>query len=173
MANETLLDINRRAIHAKLDRVYKKKIGENTYYLANGLISSVSEAIARDKRLINNYTDHEVIILMHQSKNCRFLTESGVKRYIHDGKIYSYANVCSYFGIAPQDKKELEKIAKFNKCKDGDRYVTSMILKFIYGKRKQISGLNLYCTKYEIQNINIASNSKTIKARHSWVINQM
>ena len=196
--SKELLEINRRAIYAKINKVYKKILGDTTYFLANDIIYSVSEAIARDKRLISDYDDDQVVILMHKSKYCRFLTIKGIQRYVHEGKIYSYVNVCQYFNVAPHNKQDLELLSKFNKCifkgelvkselvknelvkselvkgeLANTQYITSMLLKFIFGKRKQISALGIYCTKAEIMSINITDQSKSIRERYLWVITMM
>jgi hypothetical protein len=74
------------------------------------VIEALSEAKIRDKRLINDYTSEEIVVRKvptgNSTKQCRCFTTQGISRYVHEGRIYSYRNVCEYFALEPRDRIE-------------------------------------------------------------------
>jgi hypothetical protein len=134
-------NINKESLYKKLENVEKIK----DCYKANDVIDILSNNKERDKRLIGGYTRDEVVlkktICNGFLRTTRFLTQKGIERYLHEGKIFSYENACSYFAVKPKDLDiekwniQLEKI----KIDDEDNiteYKTSLILKWLFEKRK-------------------------------------
>lgn len=109
----------------------------------NDLIDAISTSVSRDKRLINNYTPEQMIKhdvqVGNTLRSCRMFTMEGIKRYVHEGKIYSYKNVCEYFGLSPIDPL----IAEMDKCKvpGSETFMTKKMLKWLFDKRKQTKEL--------------------------------
>ena len=135
-----LLEINRLAIFAKLDKVRKKEIKATVYYLCNDVIDAISDAKPRDKRIINEYSDDEVTTfncnIDGMIRVCRFFSYKGICRYVHTGHVYSYVNVCKYFKLEPIDKKDLAMKKEVEMCKEDGVYITKKILQWICDKRK-------------------------------------
>lgn len=134
---DKLSELNRNAIFEKLSNL---PVIENTIR-CNDLIDAISTAKERDKRLINNYTKEEMItmkvLVNGKIKNCRMFTELGIARYVQEGKIYSYENVCQYFEIPIKNPFDQE----IKKCFEGKQFNTKKILKWLYEKRKQDKNL--------------------------------
>jgi len=136
---QKLKNINRDAIFEKLANL---KVIENTIQ-CNALINAISTAVSRDKKLINNYSQNEVIVSLIKTDNnklryCRMFTVDGIKRYVHEGKIYSYLNVCEYFGIKPIDKLAVE----LKKCMtDNGLFITIKILRWLFETQKRTTKL--------------------------------
>lgn len=146
MSIESLLDYNKQVLHEKIRNV---KIIRNTYR-ANDLIDVLSSAPDRDKRLISCYENDEVLIRRTQCKGVlrmtRFLTLKGITRYLHEGKVFSYKNACSYFHVEPRDleKEKLQKELQLYKI--DDKYNTKKILRWLFEKRKSAKLLGDICT---------------------------
>ena len=168
---ESLQDINQQAIFAKLDAITRRKVKNITLYLANDLLHAVSLQIHSDKKLISTYKDNTVIC-WYNGRRYRFLTMEAIKRYIHEGHIYSYANVCKYFNEEPRDRKVALWLKQVNKCLASNDmcFITSRIMKFIYGKRKKTQ-LELTCVKEDLISINISDQNKEVKDRYEWLMN--
>ena len=142
---DELLDYNKSELFKKLDAL--KKIEE--LYPANDLIDIVSTNKERDKRLINEYTPDELVVRKTirggYTREVRFFTHTGISRYITEGKIFSLKNVCEYFKIPykdPAEEKIKESLAKIKKI--NGKYKTSMILKWLFDKRKSCKELSEY-----------------------------
>jgi hypothetical protein len=134
----SLISINKKALN---DKISKLNI-INNHYPANDLINIISNSKETDKRLINDFIkDIEIVIYKtkhnNRIKSLRYFTELGIKRYLKEGKIFSYNLICEIFQIIPTDKEQikLEKILK--KAKNKNLYKTSIMLKWIYNTRKQ------------------------------------
>lgn len=155
-----LIQLNKNAIYDKLKNVHK--IADN--YVANDLIDAVSTHKERDKKLINGWGEDEVFIQKTVRGNSmrlvRLFTMKGIARYLQEGKVYSYENLCKYFNIQPIDK-ELEKLKKeLNNIKagngdnikdgDGDTYQTNKILKWLFESRVQAKSLGSHTTKEKL-----------------------
>lgn len=151
-ANNNALDIsdikniNKYCLYKKLESVEKN---ENCYK-ANELINILSINKERDKKLIGNYNKNEVVIKKTNcygyNRNTRFLTQKGIARYLHEGKIFSYENACKYFNVKPKDldvekwNLQLEKL-KTDDEKDMNKYKTNLLLKWLFEKRKSCKNL--------------------------------
>ena len=144
---ESLLDYNKQALY---DKIRSVKVIRNTYR-ANDLIDVLSSAPDRDKRIIADYEKDEVLIRRTQCKGVlrmtRFFTLKGVTRYLHEGKVFSYKNACSFFGITPKDleKEKLEKELANYKEEDGN-YNTKRLLRWLFEKRKSAKVLGESCS---------------------------
>jgi len=141
-----LHDINRQFIYDKLDAVQCIERDNQIYVRCDDIFRILSKSIVRDKRLINDYSSDEVITMSievssGQSKVirlCRLFTQKGLHRYIQEGKIISYIHVCEYFNLSVKDSD----IIKINSCLvDKDLFDTKKILKWVFGKRKQVKQL--------------------------------
>ena len=166
-------DINKQAIYAKLSHINTKTYKDITLYLANDIIKAISTSIYRDKHLINTYDKKLIHVLLHEGKYRRYLTLEGVKKYIHEGKIYSYENVCSYFKELPRDKQRDKNVNYINKCivsMEPITFKTSLILKFIYGRRKKLQHLHDTCTKDDLISINISTENQIVSDRYKWLM---
>jgi hypothetical protein len=131
-------EINRMVVYSKLDNIH---IYHN-HIRCNDIIETLSEAKSRDKRLINDWGETEIIIrsvdVDGTLRKCRMFTPLGVIKYVHVGKIYSYVNVCNYFKTEPINKKNLELL----KCMNKDKiFETKKILKWLFERRKQTKTL--------------------------------
>lgn len=108
----------------------------------NDLIELVSTAISRDKRLINSYSSEQMVTRLVSTngvlRSCRMFTVAGIERYVHEGRLYSYKNVCKYFGLTPINPL----IGQLRKCMVGDQYNTKKVLKWLFDRRKQASELD-------------------------------
>jgi hypothetical protein len=135
--------INKEAIFDKLSslRVFEETIK------CNDLIDAISTAISRDKRIISKYTVDEMITMKVDVKgtlrNCRMFTDIGIARYIQEGKIYAYENVCEYFGVEPRNPYDKQ----VDDCLDEEGvFDTKKILNWLYGRRKQDRSMGLKIT---------------------------
>ena len=143
---QSLLQANKLALFAKLDTVQKI----NDLYVANDVIDVLSGQPTRDKRIISTYSEEEVKIFTVKRatglKALRFFTKQGLVRYLHEGKITSYVNACDYFGVAPLDKKSIEFAKYLSAIYDPDvnKYKTSIILRWLFNKRKMCKELGDY-----------------------------
>lgn len=145
-----LKQLNRDAIHEKLKTVHK--IVDN--YVANDLIDAISTHKERDKRMINNWEDDEVFIQKTvrgtSMRLVRLFTLKGIARYLREGKVYSYENLCDYFNVQAIDK-ELEQFKKeLETIKNDDTYHTNKILKWLFESRVQAKALGAYTTKEKL-----------------------
>ena len=108
----------------------------------NEIINAISTSVARDKRIINGYSKDEMVTQKIKVngvlRNCRMFTIQGIERYIQEGNIYSYENVCEYFGVDTLDPKNKEIIKYMDKK---NKFITKKILKWLFGKRKQDKSL--------------------------------
>jgi len=137
---DELKEANKDAIYEKLANL---RVVEETIR-CNDLIEAISTSVSRDKRLINTYKPNELcrrkVIVGNTLRNCRMFTLAGIHRYIQEGKIYSYENVCEYFGLEPADPLLDEMYACLN---EQDLFITKKILKWLFGKRKQCKELGI------------------------------
>jgi hypothetical protein len=144
---ESLLDYNKQVLYEKIRSV---KVIRNTYR-ANDLIDVLSSAPDRDKRIIADYEKDEVLIRRTQCKGVlrmtRFFTLKGVTRYLHEGKVFSYKNACSFFNVEPKDleKEKLEKELSNYEEEDGT-YNTKRLLRWLFEKRKSAKALGESCS---------------------------
>ncbi len=142
----SLLNANKVALFAKLDGVQKIK----ELYVANDIIEAVSNKKGRDMNMISSYADDEVQIYTIKRatglKAMRFFTKKGLTRYIHEGKLFDYKNVCEYFGIEPNDKQALEYKQYLETIYDTTtkKYKTSTLLRWLFNKRKMCKSLSDY-----------------------------
>ena len=109
-------------------------------YKCNDIITAISNSVERDKRLINEYEQDEIIVRSTRTngtlRKCRFFTVKGLERYVHEGKIYSYVNVCEYFNFIPKDKQHDKWKEEVDKCRQANEFITKKILKWVCEKRK-------------------------------------
>jgi len=164
-----LIDLNKKSIQSKIDTL---KIIDDCYP-ANDLICILSDSIERDKRLINEYLDSEVVLKKVKkdsySKWIRYFTKSGLIRYLHEGKIFSYINACEIFNVKPINKKHIEWDTFLNKCINSDgEYNVSSVLKWLFEKRKSCKSLGTYCALTDI--VNFASNFDIDEDKLSYLI---
>lgn len=151
---DSLLDYNKQALFTKIKTV---KVIRNTYR-ANELIDVLSSMPDRDKRIISEYEKDEVLIRRTQCKGVlrmtRFLTEKGVSRYLHEGKVFSYKNACEFFKVEPRDlekeklERELELMKEEENSDDNETplYNTKKLLRWLFEKRKSAKVLGETCT---------------------------
>ena len=144
------VQINQLVIFAKIDTVRRL----DDLYHCNDLINILSDSIARDVRLVNDFTSDELVIRTAwdktQYRRMRYLTLFGVARYIHDGKIYSYANACAYFSLEPINKQH----AKWKKSIDAfiinDMFSTKHILQWLFERKKSCAALGIVVSKQRL-----------------------
>lgn len=171
---DELLNLNKKTIFDKLDKIPVY----DGYIKCNDLFDAISTAIIRDKRLINSYNGEDskysevvrkMIPVGKTKRKCRCFTTRGIARYIHEGKLINYKTVCEYYGVEPIDR-EIEILRKML-IKD-DVFDTKKILKWLFGKRKQIKQLgktiniNVLCiwlNKYENNDVIIARKNKILQ----------
>jgi hypothetical protein len=156
---DELKKINRYDIFTKLDNVTI----QDTHIMCNELIDIVSISKARDRRVINDYADDEIIVQMSKINGklhrYRYFTRKGLLRYIQEGHIYNYKNVCAYYGIRVRnfEHDEFDKLFK-NSDKDADNDADNVtnggnskkVLKWIFKKRKQSKLLPNIITKKQL-----------------------
>lgn len=147
MQIDSLVDYNKIVLHEKIAAV---KSIRNTYR-ADDLINVLSSAPDRDKGIINNFEKDEVLIRRIQCKGVlrmvRFFTMKGVARYLHEGRVFSYKNACSFFNIEPRDLEKEKLVASLNSIKELDgTYNTKKLLKWLFEKRKSAKQLGDSCT---------------------------
>lgn len=171
---DELLNLNKKTIFDKLDKIPVY----DGYIKCNDLFDAISTAIIRDKRLINSYNGEDskysevvrkMIPVGKTKRKCRCFTTRGIARYIHEGKLINYKTVCEYYRVEPIDR-EIEILRKML-IKD-DVFDTKKILKWLFGKRKQIKQLgktiniNVLCiwlNKYENNDVIIARKNKILQ----------
>jgi hypothetical protein len=144
---DVLIIANRDAIFKKLARL---RVVEESI-CCNDLIDAISTSVSRDKRLINSYNISEMTrrkIMVHGTlRMCRMFTMAGIARYIQEGKVYGYENVCEYFGIVPINPLLTEMYNCLNKK---DLFITQKVLKWVFGKRKQTNELGVTVSHLEL-----------------------
>ncbi len=137
----SLKKVNRDAIYDRLDNL--KRV--DGCLKCNDVFNALSSSITRDKRLINDYTEDEVVLkydlVNKRSVKSRYFTPEGMSRYIHEGKIICYEIVCEYFDINPIDK-DIETIMGF--MINDKTFETKLILKWLFGKKKSVKVLKTY-----------------------------
>jgi hypothetical protein len=171
---------NKKAIFSKLDNIIvetqlydpiQKK--ERLIYRCNTVIDQISTKPVRDKRLISDYNDDEVICIRSnvdtdKKRKYRYFTIKGLERYIHEGKIYGYNNVCEYYGFTPIDKEMLYIVELFKEglCEQ------KKLLKWVFGKRKQnirlpdkitLNEFADWLDQYKKDDINVLKKNKILK----------
>lgn len=131
-----LLEFNKQELFKQLNSLTKF----NNMYRCNDIIELVSQSVARDKRLISDYNKEDEITCCKVPVDgvirlCRFFTRKGLTRYIHDGKLYNYKNVCCYFEITPKNKsvKFIQRCVSSNNPLMFDK---KKILKWLFSRRK-------------------------------------
>jgi len=133
---EEFIALNQQAIFNKISLVRQV----DGCYCCSDLINALSDAVVRDLRLINDYDDTQVIIKKitndKQGRNMRFFTITGIHRYLHEGKIYSYNNACAYFKVSPINKDHKKWIITVNKCIVDNLFISSKILRWLFEKKK-------------------------------------
>lgn len=150
---DDLIELNRLGLENKINQLEQC----DGLYPANDLIDVLSDAKERDKRYINNFTSDELVTKSVKrgkfTRTVRYFTEQGLVRYIHEGKLFSYANVCKIFNIQAINKNagEWQKLLDKSMNASGE-YKVSIVLKWIFGKRKACASLGEYATKEEIVN---------------------
>ncbi len=141
---DTLVDLNKATLFKKLDLVRKVQ----TTYMANDLIDVVSESPARDKRMINNYLDDEIMNRRIECKGylriTRFFTMKGIARYVLEGKLFNYKNVCEYFKIPVIDLNKKKLKEELVSMQLEDAYDVKKVLKWLFEKRKSVKSLGEY-----------------------------
>ena len=155
MCMESLVDLNKKALHDKLANVDTKKLKNGTVYNANDVIDILSTHKDRDKRLINDYSNEEVLILKSKRKgylrSSRFFTITGISRYLLEGKIFAYKNACSFFNIEPQNIEYIKYNEQLCNIKDDNgAYNTKALLKWLFGKRKSFKLLGDSCSIIDV-----------------------
>ncbi len=150
---DNLRNLNREYLYTQLDDIKcNKKI-----YVVNDIISILSDTPSRDNSRVLKYPEEYVYVGYSKRGNSlrqvRLFTDSGLEYYLHDGNITNYIDACAYFEITPIDK-ELEKYKREyarikSKCID-NAFKTSIMLSWIYDKRKHISKLPDYMTALDI-----------------------
>jgi hypothetical protein len=150
---QEFLDINRNSLHEKLSKVKKVK----NCYRADEVIEILSNSAVRDKRLINNYTDEEVVVLDVKTKGytrkARFFTKTGISKYLSEGKVFSYINACKFFEVEPEDldkKKMKEELKKCIVNSEKLTFNTKATLKWLFEKRKSVKHLGEECSYDEL-----------------------
>ncbi len=112
-----LLALNQKAIFDKIKQI--RQI-QNKYFVCNDFIDRLSETPGRDKALINTYTGNEIILFKLKRRGglrvVRCFTLAGINKFIHEGNLYSYTNVCKYFNVEPLDKKKIKELDTLKKC---------------------------------------------------------
>jgi nitrite reductase/ring-hydroxylating ferredoxin subunit len=164
---EDLALINKEAIFDKLSSL---KIFEETIRCSD-LIDAISISISRDKRIISKYTLDEMIIMKVDVegtlRNCRMFTDIGIARYIQEGKIYAYENVCEYFGVETVNPYDEQVV----KCLDGEGvFNTKKILNWLYGRRKKDKSAGLSMTFDKLIEW-LDSNDGVIEERRRYIMN--
>ena len=142
-----LLELNRNHLFKKLDRIKC----DRHIYVVNDIIDILSSTPSRDKSRTNKYGAEFIYLGYSRRGNSirqvRLFTDAGIEHYLLDGNITNYQDACLYFNITPIDKQREKYIKQFNrikqKCVDG-LYKTSILLSWIYDKRKYISKLPDY-----------------------------
>ncbi len=144
---EKLADLNRAALYKRLDKVQK----ESELYVALDLIDTLSMQKERDRRLINNYSDSEMVTLKTsrkgRTKMVRMFTLAGIEKYLYEGRVYDYENACSYFGIKPKNKltenfeMDIKSMQRPDCACSVATYDTKKMLKWLFGKRKSCKEL--------------------------------
>jgi hypothetical protein len=150
MAYESLLELNRSALFEKLDTVFSL----SGSYVACDLIDILSNQPDRDKRLINDWNNGEVVVhkIVRDGglRSVRFFTKAGICRYLIEGKLFAYADACSYFNepvvnlehlkwtreLAAMEVKEVKEVREKDREKEDKTYKTTSLLKWLFGKRK-------------------------------------
>ena len=141
---EEFVLFNQKALFSKLDKV--RKI--NNCYNCNDIIEILSESKSRDIRHINDYDISEVIIckvfIETQTRRLRYFTLAGIAKYLHEGKIYSYANACVYFSVQPINKEHIKWKKTVDTFLVNDSFDTNKILKWLFEKKKSCVALGNY-----------------------------
>ena len=116
----TINEINKTGLHSKL----KKAVVIDGCYKANDIIGVLSNNIERDKRLINDYEEDEVVVKKtkcgHYMRSARFFTQKGIERYLSEGKLFSYENACLFFKVQTKNTNYLKWDKQFEKIKECD-----------------------------------------------------
>ena len=133
------LRINHNALFAKLNALNIVQVGDMKLIPCGKFIECVSSAESRDKRIISDFTQEEVILYNRK----RHFTPAGVLRYIEVGHLVNYKNVCDWLNVKPdpyyQYNRELKKMMRDN------QYVTQSLNKFLFGKIRTIHGVGPTC----------------------------
>jgi hypothetical protein len=166
---EGFILVNQRALFTKLDTV--RKIDK--LYNCNDIIEILSESKARDMRLINDYDISEVVIkkvfINTQTRRLRYFTLLGIAKYLHEGKIYSYANACAYFSVQPINKEH----AKWKKTVDSyvvdGLFATGNILKWLFEKKKSCMALDNYISIDKLK-VYLDSTNGYNEERAKWLL---
>jgi hypothetical protein len=142
-----MMQINRDAMFAKLNTLKIIQLDQNTRLIpCSAFIDMVSSAASRDKRIISDFTESEMILYDRK----RHFTHAGILKFMDVGHLINYINTCEWLKITPDPhytyNKELKKMLRDN------LYVTASLCKFLFGKRKNISSLNSLCTLQEFLN---------------------
>lgn len=140
---ELLLDQNKQALYKKLDMVRRV----HDYLVCNDIINALSQARERDKHILCNFDNDEIVICKVRVngvlRECRCFTQKGIERYLHEGKLYNYHNACSYFNVEPRDKNYEKALKQLQTCIDAktQTFIMHKLLKWLFNKRKSISSL--------------------------------
>ena len=114
----TINEINKTGLHSKL----KKAVVIDGCYKANDIIGVLSNNIERDKRLINDYDEDEVVVKKtkcgHYMRSARFFTQKGIERYLSEGRLFSYENACLFFKVQTKNTNYLKWDKQFEKIKE-------------------------------------------------------
>lgn len=138
---DILLDQNKQALYKKLDNVRRC----HDYLVCNDVINALSQAKERDKHILNNFDNEEIVICKVRVsgvlRECRCFTQKGIVRYLHEGKLYNYQNACSYFNVEPHDKNYEKALKQILACIDTttQTFVMHKLLKWLFNKRKSIA----------------------------------
>ncbi len=160
MNQQALLDLNKTTLYERLKNVQRIK----NLYVANDIIDILSNQKERDKRIISDYTEDEVVTHMVKRssglKLVRMFTLKGITRYLNEGKIYDLPNACSYFNVSYTDPKIKEYHLFIESIQDPSekdqsikKYKTTSLLKWLFGKRKMCKALSDYCSIEDVKAI--------------------
>jgi hypothetical protein len=142
-----MMQINRDAMFAKLNTLKIIQLDQNTRLIpCSAFIDMVSSATSRDKRIISDFTESEMILYDRK----RHFTHAGILKFMNVGHFINYINTCEWLKITPDPhytyNKELKKMLRDN------LYVTASLCKFLFSKRKGITSLSPLCTLQEFLN---------------------
>ncbi len=157
MNQQVLLDLNKNTLYERLKKVQRIK----DLYVAADVIDILSNQKERDKRIISDYAEDEIVTHTVKRasglKSVRMFTLKGIAKYLNEGKIYDLINACSYFNVPYTDPKLKEYHAFLESIQEPSedksiqepsikKYKTTTLLKWLFGKRKMCKALLNYCS---------------------------
>lgn len=169
---DELIELNKKALWEKISSCRSLKDGR---IMCNDFIEAVSEKKETDKRLISDYTSDEIIVAFYELecgfKQCRFFTQSGIRRFVQEGHLYNYENVCEYFQIEKRDLMLEDFKKKVAYCIKTDRIKKHTLLKWLFNKRKTTKTLSDELSYEEIFDWLITCDDSSIdEIKQQWLI---